>query len=239
MPHLNAGAVLVLKPSSNKPFRFAMGFVKRGAFKSKGSGKGILWESSRRPLHLAYAYDSKAPSRSLETMQLKAAPRGVLSVEGVYHGGYDVNLYRMERLPPRRTRLRMRDTASRALDAFDAGYKVLRHRLRQREVYVIRKEDGSGTRYCEVKRPERCGLKAYKCGLSTHTEDGVWQIFLMDFDESHVDCRRVSPRWWRDAKDLKGHDAVVTAIRHALGSGRAASAASSSCLPLETLEEDL
>ena len=215
-----------------------MGFVKRGAFKSKGSGKGILWESSRRPLHLAYAYDSKEPSRSLETMQLKAAPRGVPSLEGVYHGDYDVNLYRMERLPPRCTRLLMRDTASKALDAFDAGYKVLQHRLRQREVYVIRKEEGSGTRYCEVKRPERCGLKAYECGLSTHTEDGVWKIFLMDFDESHVDCRRVSPRWWRDAKDLKGHDAVVTAIRYALGSGRASSAAWSLCIPLEPLEED-
>jgi hypothetical protein len=215
-----------------------MGFVKRGAFKRKGFGKGMLWESSRRPLHLAYAYDSKDPSRSLETMQLKAAPRGVPSLEGVYHGGYDVNLYCMDRLPPRCTRLRERDTASRALDAFDAGYKVLRRRLQQREVYVIRKEDGSGTRYCEVKRPDRTGLKAYECGLSTHTEDGIWQIFLMDFDESHVDCRRVSPGWWRDVKDLKGHDAVVTAIRYALGSGRATLAAASMCVSSE-LEEDL
>jgi hypothetical protein len=196
-----------------------MGFVKRGAFKSKGSGKGSLWESSRRPLHLAYSYDSKEPSRSLETMQLKAAPRGVPSLEGVYHGGYDVNLYRMERLPPRCTRLLMRDTASRALEAFEAGYKVLRHRLRQRKVYVIRKQYGSGTRYCEVKLPDCSGLQAYAGGLSTHTEDGVWQIFLMDFDESHVDCMRGFPRAWKDAKDLKGHDAVVTAIRYALGSG--------------------
>jgi hypothetical protein len=209
-----------------------MGFLKRGAFKNKGSGKGMLWESSRRLLHLAYAYE---PSRSLETMQLKAAPRGVPSFEGVYHRGYDVNLYRMERLPPRCTRLRQRDTASRALDAFDAGYEVLRRRLRQREVYVIRKEEGSGTRYCEIKRPERCGLKAYECGLATHTEDGVWHIFLMDFDESHVDCRRVSPGWWRDAKDLKGNDAVVTAIRYALGSGRVSS---SSCVPSEAMEEN-
>ena len=216
-----------------------MGVVKRGTFKNKGTGKGILWESSRHPLHLAYTYDSKEPSNSLETMQLKAPPRGVPSFEGVYHRGYDVNLYRMERLPPRCTRLRSRDTSSRALDAFDAGHKVLRIRLRQREVYVIREKEGGRVRYCEVKRPDRSGRQAYECSLSTHTDAGVWKIFLMDFDESHVDCRRVSPGWWRDAKELKGHDAVVTAIRYALGSARASSAASSSCIPSEMLEEDL
>jgi len=204
-----------------------MGVVKRGIFKRKGSGKGVLWESSRQPLHLAYAYDPKDPLQTLESMLLRAAPCDVPSLEGVYHRGYDVNLYRMEKLPPRSLMLRSRDTATAALEAFDAGLKVVRDGLRQREVYIIRRREGGSTMYCEVKMPDRSGKVAYTPVLSTRTEKGVWRIFLMDFDKQHVDCRRALPNWWQQAEDLEGLSAVKTAFRYALQSSDKTAAACS------------
>ena len=118
-----------------------MGFVKRGVFKNKGSGKGNLWESSRTPLHLAYTYDQSDPSHSLVFMRLRVAPRDAPSLLGMHHGHYDVNLYHMPELPSRHLSWRSRDVSSRALAAFDAAVKMVRDELRDKRIYVLRKTD--------------------------------------------------------------------------------------------------
>lgn len=195
-----------------------MGFVKRGVFKNKGSGKGNLWESSRTPLHLAYTYDQSDPSHSLVFMRLRVAPRDAPSLLGMHHGHYDVNLYHMPELPSRHLSWRSRDVSSRALAAFDAAVKMVRDKLRDKRIYVLRKRGGASTMYCEVWKPDRSSRRAYRPALSAHTCHGAWQILMLDFDERHADCRRASLKWWKNVKDLKGHDAVEAALRYALGS---------------------
>jgi len=196
-----------------------MGLVRRGSFKNKGSGKGgCLWGSSRASLYLAYTYDESAPLRSLASMQLRSAPRDVPSLEGMYHGSYDVNLYHVRRLPGANLRLLAEDVSSRSKEAFDAALGMLRERLREREIYVIRKVEGGSTMYCEVKAPTPRGRHAYRSIISTKTDQGVWRIFCMDFSEQHADCSASALKWWKSAKDLKGHGSVVTALRYAMKS---------------------
>jgi hypothetical protein len=192
-----------------------MGVIKRGVFKNKGSGKGHLWESSRTPLHLAYACDPKDPLRTLETMRLKFPLRDTPSLRGIYHGSYDVNLYCVERLPEPSLRLRSRDLGSKAVDAFEAAAEAVRDGLKEKEIYVVRKRQGESVVYCEIRDPGRGGKRSYELVLSTHTCHGSWKIFLMDFDEQHPDCRRASSRRWGYFEDLKSHE---TALRFALRS---------------------
>jgi len=200
----------------------SLGSVKNDSFKmgrshslKMGNKGGCL----KRPLHLAYHYDPIDPSKTVRFLRLQAAFHEVPCMEEVLHDRYIVNLYRVGTLlSVKRLGWKTRDTPDAAAKAFEIAEHTVKTRLREKKIYVIRDRQRDVTKYCEVHEPDREGQYVYKLVLSTQTSQGTWDIFLMDLDERHVDCKRASASWWKFANDLKGDDAVVTALRYAVNS---------------------
>lgn len=205
-----------------------MGVVKRGILEPKRSIAGSQ-QSSRAPLHLAVRCDHADARGVVACMMLQHAPRGPPSMLGVYHGHFEVNVYEVKRLPHGSLRLRSRDVPSGALCAFDAALRVVRASQERKELYVIRRQSSHTITYCEIESPDSGSKAAYRLAARTLTCRGIWEIYLLDFDEQHVDCRRASLlARWRAANTLVGGNSGVSALRDALGSPEAAAASSSS-----------
>lgn len=196
-------------------FPGAMGVLKRGINKHKGHGKGAIWNSSRRSLHLAYTYNESRPLLTLTSLRLHSAPRNMPCFEVANN---DVNLYYYPKeLPARNLRLHSSNTSSKDFVAFEAALNELEKSLRKSEKYLLRRMEGASITYTYVEKP--AAKEAFKYIHTVHTFQGKWRFFVMDFDEAHVDCRRISPRCFKNLKDLKGQNVEANALRYALTRG--------------------
>jgi hypothetical protein len=134
----------------------------------------------------------------------------------VHQGRFEVHVYEVKQLPPSTLQLPPWLCSAEALRAAAAAVRVLQAGWERKQLFVLRKAVGDRIFYCEVRRPAQSGRRAYQLALLTHTEQGIWEVYVLNFDAEHADCCRASLSWWRSAQDLSGHDPVVTALRTAL-----------------------
>lgn len=167
-----------------------------------------------KTLHVAYLEDS--PSQAMKIAQLRGPPRGHPCLESFGHQGRDILLYKVDEI----LEFEILSQKLKPSISYPALVPVVRRhfcdRCAEHVVYLIRKVQGSQVTFAEV--PEAFG-KSLEATSSTevalHTDDGIYQVRIVDFDLELEVCRR--PLIYRETTALdRGADMLDVTCWQAL-----------------------